>query len=77
LPIHATVRFSNGEETDYRDNEGNIVSEQGTARFHPEEAANAVQSEADAAVWREAGGTWVGGNLRAFAANSVTCADWA
>ncbi|MDX2031977.1 MAG: alpha-amylase family glycosyl hydrolase [Blastocatellia bacterium] len=54
-------RFSDGRETGYRDNEGDPG---GTARFLPEDAGNAVQTEAEARQWREAGGSWVGGTLR-------------
>lgn len=57
-------RFSNHSETDYRDNDGSVVTSGATARFLPGDAGNAVRNEAEAAMWREAGGAWVGGTLR-------------
>lgn len=57
-------RFSDGREQGYRDNGGRMVSRGSTPRFAPSDAGNAVQSEADAARWREAGGHWVGGSLK-------------
>ncbi len=57
-------RFSNGNEQDYRDNAGNLVSAGTTPRFQPGDARNAIQTEAEARKWREAGGRWVGGTLK-------------
>ena len=57
-------RFSDGNENGYRDNAGNIVTTGSTPLFHTQDNGNAVQSEAEAATWRESGGTWVGGNLK-------------
>ncbi|MFN0086713.1 MAG: alpha-amylase family glycosyl hydrolase [Blastocatellia bacterium] len=57
-------RFSNDSETDYRDNDGNIVASGATARFQPGDAGNAVGTDDDARRWRDAGGAWVGGTLR-------------
>ena len=49
-------RFSDGREQDFRDNDGRTVSGGATPRFQPGDAGNAIQTEADAARWREAGG---------------------
>ena len=56
-------RFSDGNETGYRDLNGNVVSTGTTPPFQPADALNAVQTEADAARWRDAGGRYVGGTL--------------
>jgi glycosidase len=56
-------RFSDGKETGYRDLKGNIVGTGTTPLFRPADARNAVQTEADAARWRDAGGRYVGGTL--------------
>lgn len=57
-------RFSDGLETGYRDVAGNVVSTSGTPPFRVQDAGNSVQTAADAERWREAGGRFVGGNLR-------------
>lgn len=58
-------RFSDGQETGYRGNDGAMVSGGGAPAFRdPQDRDNAIQTEADAARWRDAGGTWVGGTLR-------------
>lgn len=56
-------RFSDGNETDYRDNDGNPVAGGATPMFQPADAGNAVTTDADAAGWRAAGTEWLGGNL--------------
>ena len=56
-------RFSDGKEKGYRDLNGNVVSTGTTPLFQPADALNAVQTEADAARWRDAGGRYVGGTL--------------
>lgn len=57
-------RFSDGKERGYHDNEGKLVEDGITPLFQPGDEGNAVQNEADAARWREAGGRWVGGTLK-------------
>lgn len=57
-------RFSDGKERDYHDNKGKLVEDGITPLFQPGDEGNAVQNEADAARWREAGGRWVGGTLK-------------
>jgi glycosidase len=57
-------RFSNGQERDYLNNEGQPAKNGSTSLFQPADGENAVQTETDAARWREAGGHWVGGNLK-------------
>ena len=56
-------RFSDGKEKGYRDLNGNVISTGTTPLFQPADALNAVQTEADAARWRDAGGRYVGGTL--------------
>ncbi len=41
-----------------------LVQAGDTPLFQPGDAGNAVQTEADAPRWREAGGRWVGGTLK-------------
>jgi glycosidase len=60
-------RFSDGRERGYRDNDGRRVSGGSTPLFQTADAGNAVQTEADAANWREAGGRWAGGTLKGLA----------
>jgi len=57
-------RFSDGNETDFLDLDGNSVSSGITKRFQPGDQDNAVITEDDAVVWREAGTRWNGGTLR-------------
>jgi glycosidase len=59
-------RFSDGKEDGYRDSAGTAVPGT-TPRFAPANRLNAVGTEADAAVWREAGKGYVGGTLRGMA----------
>ncbi len=56
-------RFSDGNEKGYHDLGGNLVNAGTTLLFQPGDALNAVQTPADAARWRDAGGAYVGGNL--------------
>src|SRR6266498_2741266 len=56
-------RFSDGNEKGYRGLNGNVISTGTTPLFRPADALNAVQTEADAARWRDAGGRYVGGTL--------------
>jgi glycosidase len=56
-------RFSDGKEKGYRDLNGNVIGTGTTPLFRPADAHNAVQTEADAARWRDAGGRYVGGTL--------------
>lgn len=57
-------RFSDGNEQDYLGNDGQSVPGGTTPGFRPSDAGNAVQTETDAAPWREAGTRFVGGTLR-------------
>ncbi|MCY7350864.1 MAG: alpha-amylase [Cytophagaceae bacterium] len=57
-------RFSDGQEQGYIDNDGNPVPGGTTLAFQSTDAGNAVQNEADAQLWREAGTRFVGGTLR-------------
>src|SRR5882724_7158344 len=56
-------RFSDGREDQFRDNHDNIVTTGETPPFTAGDNGNATRTEADAAVWREAGTKFVGGNL--------------
>jgi glycosidase len=60
-------RFSDGREQGFRGNDGGLVGSGSTPPFQPGDAGNAIQTEAEAAAWREAGGRWVGGTLRGLA----------
>ena len=56
-------RFSNGKEKGFRDNNGNLVSTGTTPPFAPGDNGNAIRTPTDAAAWRNAGTSFVGGNL--------------
>lgn len=56
-------RFSDGNEDGYKDIYGNPVSGS-TPLYRNEDKGNAVKTEADARLWREAGRKWVGGTLK-------------
>ena len=56
-------RFSNDEEDGYKDASGQIV-QGSTPMFSPGDANNAVQTEADAQNWEDAGTQWLGGTLK-------------
>ena len=55
-------RFSDGHEDGYLDAAGSPVAGT-TPPFQPADADNAITTGDDAATWRAAGGTWVGGTL--------------
>jgi glycosidase len=55
-------RFSDGREDGYRDVAGNVVPG-ATPPFRPADEGRAIGTGQDAARWREAGATWVGGTL--------------
>jgi len=57
-------RFSDGNENNFVDNSGNAVTTGTTARFTATDSGNAIQTDADAATWRNAGTVFVGGNLK-------------
>ena len=57
-------RFSHGREDGCKGNDGAKVGNGGTPLLQPEDANNAIGTEQDAAVWREAGGKWAGGTLK-------------
>jgi glycosidase len=56
-------RFSDNQEKGYRDLSGNVVTSGTTPLFAPANNKNAIQNEADARQWREAGTRYVGGSL--------------
>jgi glycosidase len=60
-------RFSDGREQGYRGNDGQPVSGGSTPLFQTADAKNAIQSQADAARWRDAGARWTGGTLKGLA----------
>jgi glycosidase len=60
-------RFSDNNEDNYLDNAGIPVQGGSTPLYKPADHRNAVQNEDDAAKWREAGGKYVGGNLKGLA----------
>ncbi|MDP5181566.1 alpha-amylase family glycosyl hydrolase [Blastococcus sp. BMG 814] len=55
-------RFSDGREDGYRDIDGNAVPGT-TPMLSAADDGNAVGTAGDAAAWRAAGGSWVGGTL--------------
>ncbi len=57
-------RFSDGNEQGYFDNDQLPVNSGTTPPFQAGDSGNAIQSDAEAAHWREAGGRWVGGTLK-------------
>jgi glycosidase len=57
-------RFSDGKEKDYLDNEGQLVINGTTPLYQAGDSDNAVQTDQDAARWREAGVHWAGGTLK-------------
>ncbi|MGB9123102.1 MAG: alpha-amylase family glycosyl hydrolase, partial [Candidatus Angelobacter sp.] len=60
-------RFSDGQEKDFLDVNGLPVNSGSTPMFTAADAGNAIANAADAAAWRDAGGNFVGGNLRGLA----------
>jgi glycosidase len=57
-------RFSDGNETGYRDINGHFVSGGKTPLFAAADSGNAVTNEEAARQWREAGVVWNGGTLK-------------
>src|SRR5438270_6144869 len=57
-------RFSDGQEKGFLDANGTRVTSGSTALFTAADSGNAITNDADAAAWRNAGGNFVGGNLR-------------
>ena len=57
-------RFSDNKEKGFKDIAGNVVTSGTTPLFTPAENQNAIQNEADARKWREAGTKYVGGTLK-------------
>jgi len=57
-------RFSDGNEQGYRGDNGQVVSSGTTPLFQTGDTGNAIQTEVEAARWREAGTRWAGGTLR-------------
>ncbi|MEO8660696.1 MAG: alpha-amylase family glycosyl hydrolase [Bryobacteraceae bacterium] len=56
-------RFSDGTESGFLGNDGNVVTSGVTAPFLASDDGNAIQTESDAAIWREAGVTFCGGTV--------------
>jgi glycosidase len=56
-------RFSDGNETNVLDNQGQLVTGPGTPLYFGGDANNAIGTEQDAAAWRSAGGNFVGGTI--------------
>lgn len=56
-------RFSDNNEKDYKDVEGKTVSTGTTPLFKATDNQNAIQNQADAGKWRDAGGKYVGGTI--------------
>lgn len=56
-------RFSDGQEKDYIDNQGQRVTSGATPRFTAADQGNALLPGQDASQWQAAGGGWVNGNL--------------
>lgn len=57
-------RFSDGRENQYRDNSNQLVTTGTTPPFQTAGNGNAVATPEEAAGWRDAGTTWVGGTLK-------------
>jgi glycosidase len=55
-------RFSDGQEDGYLDLDGTPVAGT-TPLYTPADNGNAVRNDSDAATWRGAGTSWVGGTL--------------
>ena len=60
-------RFSDGQEKGFLDIDGNPVTTGSTPMFTAADSGNAIGNDTDAAAWRDAGGNFVGGNLRGLA----------
>ena len=57
-------RFSDGNETGYKDVEGAVVTSGSTPPFVTTDAGNAVNTPQAASAWSDAGGRFVGGTLK-------------
>ncbi|HKQ06377.1 MAG TPA: alpha-amylase family glycosyl hydrolase [Blastocatellia bacterium] len=57
-------RFSDNNEKGFKDLAGNLVTSGTTPLFTPAANQNAIQTDAAASKWREAGTRYVGGNLK-------------
>jgi glycosidase len=57
-------RFSDGNENNYYDNDGQLVRTGTTSCFTPEDEGSGTKTEAEAEQWRTAGKGYVGGNLK-------------
>jgi glycosidase len=57
-------RFSDGNEKGLLDMNGKPVTSGSTPMFTADDAGNAVGNETNAKAWRDAGGGFIGGNLR-------------
>jgi glycosidase len=60
-------RFSDGRESDYLANDGTTVTASAVATtpaFADADRDNAISTEAEAALWRDAGAGWCGGTLK-------------
>lgn len=57
-------RFSDGQENEYRDNAGQIVTTGSTLPFQASERGNATTTAGDRQRWYDAGGGFVGGTLK-------------
>lgn len=60
-------RFSNGEESGVRGNDGAVVNTGTTPPYKDADRGNAIGSDTEAATWRKAGGRWCGGTLKGLA----------
>lgn len=60
-------RFSDNNETGYRGVNGDPVTSGSTTLYVSSDNGNAVKTEEEARVWREAGNLWCGGNLKGVA----------
>jgi glycosidase len=57
-------RFSDGNETEYRDNANNMISRSGTKLFTSGDNGNAIKNGVSADKWSKAGSQWCGGTLK-------------
>jgi glycosidase len=57
-------RFSDGNERDYKDNQGSRVTSGTTPLFKTADAQNAINNGDDKEEWLRAGGKFVGGTIK-------------
>ncbi len=57
-------RFSDGEENQYLDNQGNMITDGSTPPFKLEDRCNATRTDEDRKKWFDAGSTFVGGKIK-------------